>query len=64
MRTIDKARVTSTLIGLFVIAPIWFYLLYRLLEAAQATPVMWLLYWVYVPAAIFVRALTDLWSDR
>lgn len=45
------------LISLFLVAPIWYYLLYKVLQGVNATDVMWLLYWVYVPAALFCSIL-------
>lgn len=30
--------------------PIWFYLLYKLLAATQASDFMWFMFWAYMPA--------------
>lgn len=38
------------LLALFLTLPIWFFLLHRILEAVNASELMWFLYWVYVPA--------------
>lgn len=40
--------------------PIWFYLLYKILAAVQATDLMWFLYWVYVPVGLLVQVLSRL----
>jgi hypothetical protein len=44
-----KAAAGAVLI-LFISLPIWFYLLYQVLVTVNATPLMWFLYWVYIPA--------------
>lgn len=40
---------------MLVTLPIWFYLLYKILIAVNASDLMWFLYWAYVPAS-FVAA--------
>ena len=51
-----------------VVGPIWFYLLYRILEAAGASNVMWLLFWIYVPASfvmgVLARTLESLAEEK
>lgn len=51
------AKIISTLLGLFLSMPIWFYLLYKILEAVHASELMWFLYWVYVPLTLMVTAI-------
>ena len=46
------------ILGLFVTLPIWYYLLYKVLQMVGATELMWFLYWIYVPAGFLVAALT------
>jgi hypothetical protein len=48
------------LLALFVTLPIWFFLLYRILSAINATELTWFLYWIYVPASVLVNSLTKL----
>lgn len=48
--------VLSALLVLLLTLPIWFYLLYKLLQAAQATDLMWFLYWIYLPATLIASA--------
>jgi len=40
-----------------VTGPIWYYLLFQILKSVNASDVMWLLYWVYVPVALLVGVL-------
>ena len=47
-------------LSVFIVMPIWYYLLYKVLQSVNATDVMWLLYWVYVPVAIIVSILQKL----
>ena len=53
-------KVIVGLVAIFVVMPIWYYLLYKLLQAANASDLMWFLYLVYLPAAIFVQTLTKI----
>jgi len=46
------------LLTIFIGAPIWYYLLYRILEAVNASELMWFLYWVYVPVALLCGVLS------
>lgn len=48
------------LLALFVTIPIWFFLLHRILEAVNASELMWFLYWVYVPASLLVNLVAKL----
>lgn len=50
-------KIVAGVIASLVVAPIWYYLIYKLLEAANATELMWFLYWIYVPAAVLTSAL-------
>lgn len=54
------AKAIVAVLSVVVIAPIWYYLLYRVLESVQATPVMWLLYWVYLPVALLCGIINKL----
>ena len=46
-----------TLVQLFIVLPIWYYLLYQILVRVNASELMWFLFWVYVPVSLFVTAL-------
>ena len=58
----NKAKVFATLLAMFISLPIWFYLLYKILEAVQASELMWFLYWVYLPANIFITHVVKLFG--
>jgi hypothetical protein len=44
----------------FITMPIWYYLLYKILTAVNATDLMWFLYWAYLPFSIFIGLATKL----
>ena len=47
-----KLKIIAMILTVFVTMPIWYFLLYRILTAVNATELMWFLYWVYIPVAI------------
>lgn len=52
---------------LFITLPIWFYLLYQILVAVNATTSMWVAYFVYIPVALFVSGLgtaIKVWEEK
>lgn len=58
----NKAKVFAILLAMCISLPIWFYLLYKILEAVQASELMWFLYWVYLPVNIFINLVLKLSS--
>ncbi|MCJ7761115.1 hypothetical protein MUP59_08265 [Candidatus Bathyarchaeota archaeon] len=46
------------IISVLVLTPVWYFLLYKILVAVQATELMWFMYWVYVPAHILAGVLS------
>lgn len=53
-------RVLTGLIALFVTMPIWYYLIYTLLKAANVDRLVWFLFWVYMPVNILTRAVDEI----
>ncbi len=53
-------NVIGLILGLGVITPIWYYLMYQVLVRVQATELMWFLFWVYVPVSIVVQIISKL----
>ena len=53
-------KLISGLVGLLVVLPIWYYLVYKILEAINASELLWFLYWIYFPAGVFVAILTKI----
>jgi len=56
----NKKTLAALLAQLFVELPIWFYLIYILLEKAQVDRLVWFLYIVYLPVTIFTAILFKL----
>jgi membrane protein insertase Oxa1/YidC/SpoIIIJ len=54
---VKKANAVAGILATFVVMPIWFYLLYKVLAAVNATELMWFLYWIYLPAALIVSII-------
>lgn len=53
-------KALNTVVGLlvlFVVTPIWYYLVYHILKRVNASELMWFLYWIYVPVGIFAHLL-------
>lgn len=50
----------SGVISLVVVMPIWYWLMYQILERVQASELMWFLYWIYVPAGLLSSLITKL----
>ncbi len=58
-----KARTISGLITIFCLLPIWFYLVYIMLSAANPDRLVWFLYYVYVPLG-FINAAISSFSEK
>ena len=54
------ARYIVAILSIFVVAPIWYYLLYKILVGVGATELMWFLYYIYLPVAILASTLSKL----
>ncbi len=50
-------RIAIGLVAIFITLPIWFFLLYRILVAVNASELMWFLYWIYVPATMLISGI-------
>lgn len=47
-------KIVSGMAAVFIILPMWFYILYQILEAINASELTWFLYWVYFPVSMLV----------
>jgi len=50
-------QLIAGLLALFVTLPIWFYLMFKILQGVNATELMWFLYWIYLPAHLFMATV-------
>jgi hypothetical protein len=55
--------VVSGILGLFVFMPIAFYLQFRVLQAVEATTVMWLLFWVNMPLGLLINVISKIFES-
>jgi hypothetical protein len=58
-----KANVVGAVLAVFVALPIWFYLLYTVLKATNASELTWFLFWVYVPVNLLCAVLAKLTGE-
>lgn len=40
------------IVSLCITTPIWYWLVYQILVRVDATPMMWVFYWIYMPVGI------------
>ena len=57
-------KTAAGMIALFLVMPIWFYLLYKILESVGASELMWFLFWIYIPVNILVNLIARLVEDK
>jgi hypothetical protein len=46
--------------SIFIIAPIWYYILYSILSALNVDRLVWFLFWVYVPLGLLVGIMAKI----
>lgn len=56
-------KTAAGLITVFIVMPIWYWLLYQVLTRVNASELMFFLYWVYVPAGLFSQVLVKFVPD-
>lgn len=57
-------KVIAGILALFVTLPIWFFLFYKILEAVNASELMWFLFWIYVPVSIIISVISKIAEDN
>lgn len=50
-------------LGLFVVLPIWYYIVYTLLQAAHVDRLVWFLFYVYMLANFITKNIAA-WDER
>jgi len=48
------------ILGLFINMPIWLYLLYKILQAIEASELTWFLFIIYIPVQITTMIIARL----
>ena len=59
----SKLKILNGLLAVFVALPIWFYILYQILVAINASELTWFLYWAYVPVSAFIGFVSKLLAE-
>ena len=54
---VDKKKLVVGVVTICITTPIWFYLLYVLLQNAQVDRLVWFLYWMYLPFSILATII-------
>jgi len=61
------AKAVFIILSLFITIPIWYYLVYKILIAVNASELMMFLYWIYLPAGILctiIRHVIDAYGSE
>lgn len=58
-----KFNTMYIILSLLITLPIWFYLLYKILKAVNATELMMFLFWIYMPVQIVVFSIGRIYAD-
>ena len=61
------ATIFAGICSLFIVLPLWFYLLYQILVAVNASTPMWVAYFIYLPISLFISGLgiaIKLWEEK
>lgn len=58
-----KSATVGIILSVFIVMPIWFYLLHFLLVQANATSLEMFLYWAYLPIATVAAVIHRIAED-
>ena len=59
----NKLKIINGLLAIFVGLPIWFYILYQILDAINASELTWFLFWVYLPVSMFLGFTSEILGE-
>ena len=54
------AKFIAAVLATFIQMPIWYYILYKTLQATNASELTWFLFWIYVPLGFFTAIVAKL----
>ena len=57
-------KIVTAILSILITQPIWIYLMYKILEAVNASALMWFLFWVYVPVLVVALTLKIIIDDN
>lgn len=58
-----KILIVAGLAGVLMVVPIWYFLLYTILSAIQPDRLVWFLFWIYIPASLFVQVVEKIANE-
>ena len=53
-------KIVMNSMAILIVMPIWWYLMYKIMQGVNASELMWFLFWVYIPASLIVRVIQTL----
>jgi len=56
-------NVINGMMAVFIVLPIWFFLLHQILTAINASELAWFLYYIYLPAGFFTNFVGNLLKE-
>jgi|GEM_PF-5371755 len=59
----EKMKLIGSLAVVFIVMPMWFTLLYQILNKVDADSFTWGVYWAYVPISILATTIMKLNED-
>ncbi|MCK5293889.1 MAG: hypothetical protein KAJ49_04505 [Arcobacteraceae bacterium] len=60
----NKWKTISLVLGLTTYLPIWFYLMYKILQYIEASELMWFLFWIYLPVTIIITIISKIGEEK
>ena len=63
MNTKQKVSCSLTIVRVCITHPIWYLLLFKILQAIGASELMWFLYWVYLPVGLLLAIVNAIVSS-
>lgn len=57
MQTSNQNTIIYATIRILIVYPMWFYILFQVLESIQASNLTWILFWTYVPLNLLLGCL-------
>jgi hypothetical protein len=63
MRPKQKASLMAGVLTALFVLPLWYCLLYGILQRVGASDLMWVLYWVYLPIGMVAHILGNIFGE-
>lgn len=50
----------GAILGLFLVMPMWFFMLHEILKAINADRLLWFIYWTYIPVSLIIKIALEI----